>query len=427
MKTHLLITLSLLVGCEELELSLVDDYIGHPLTEITASHIHYWDDSLEVILSNEVLERAFQMATMEWTPIHPIPKNNGGFYLTGKKVTGAPYSSVKEINTYLFQDVSYHTFMTAVHNPKSVLYTENLSKAPYHGKNCASYYGAVCSSAVMYALGIDVPFYVRQIKELPFMEKLEDQDIDSLKICDVILNAGHAQMIFEVEHKDDSVSRITTFESTGTSARLIKHSREQFLKMWETGGYVGYRYKKLKFSEETKQLKGFEPVSYNDDLCPSKGDKSVYRTTDTVKINVFNSSYNRIALKNCSTSYKIVADICGEEHCYFDLQPGIYSVSLQKEEGESTSVSFEIIDTNVSCSESRIIDHLTVYFQSSSNPVYLTLCDLSGTSSYYHYLTAKEKERGHIFIPVLNSSGLFCKIVFKGQYGRIVNKPVKVE
>lgn len=85
----------------------------------------------------------------------------------------------------MFQDVTYHTFMTAVHNPMSVLYTEDISQPPYHGTNCATYYGAVCSSSVMWALGIDNPYSSGQIMELPDMTQLEYQIIDSLKVCDV--------------------------------------------------------------------------------------------------------------------------------------------------------------------------------------------------------------------------------------------------
>ena len=101
------------------------------------------------ITSNEVLRRAYLMASMERTPLRPVPKRGGCFYDSDVTVTGAPYSSVKEINTYLFQDVSYHTFMSAVHNPMSVLYTEIISLSTYHGTNCATYYGAVCIFSAM--------------------------------------------------------------------------------------------------------------------------------------------------------------------------------------------------------------------------------------------------------------------------------------
>lgn len=428
MKMHYLILLSFLAGCDKWEFKLSSDFPPEEIVLDAIPSVSYGEDySPGVVMSNDVLERAYQMAAMEWAPINPIPKINGGYYPIGQTVTGAPYSSVKEINSYLFQDVSYHTFMTAVHNPKSVLYTENLSKAPYHGKNCAPYYGAVCSSAVMYALGFDVPYYVRQIKELPSMKKLEHQEIDSLRICDVILNAGHGQMIYGIEHRADTIYRITTFESGWTNARLTKYSRKQFLKMWGNGKYVGYRYKNLKYSEEIGEFKSFDSIVYNDDLCPSKGDKAVYRTTDTVKIHIFNPSFDRIVISKDMSDEGVVSAVSGEEYCYYDLQPGIYSVSLLKNEGKSADVSFEIIETDVSCSTYKN-EYIVVNFNSSADPVYAALCDLSGDSSFYYHISDTDKGRGYFILPRQNSgSDLFCKVVFKGEFGRIINTPIRVE
>ena len=200
MRFPYLFVLVILWGCEKLEWSPSDSE-WTPSDVILQDYPPFLPDSLDIVMSNDVLERAFQMATMEWTPVNPVPMEGGRFYSKGQTVKGVPYSSVKEINTYLFQDVSYYTFMTAVHNPRSVLYTENISHAPYHGKNCAPYYGAVCSSAVMYALGISTPYYVSQIIRLPSMERIDNQEIDSLRVCDVIAKSGHVQLVFDVEHQ----------------------------------------------------------------------------------------------------------------------------------------------------------------------------------------------------------------------------------
>lgn len=222
------------------------------------------DDDIESIFcdsitSNEVLQRAYLMASMKWTPLRPVPKRGGEVYETYVTVTGAPYSSVKEINTYLFHDVTYHTFMTAVHNPRSVLYTENISQSPYHGVNCAPYYGTVCSSSVMWALGIDIPYYANQIVTLPYMNELESQVIDSLKICDVIWKKGHVQMIYDMEYQADTLYRIKTFETAGNGSHINSYTKKQFLNMWNTNGYVGYRYNKLKYSKETSAIKDWDP------------------------------------------------------------------------------------------------------------------------------------------------------------------------
>ena len=416
MRLFYLIPLIILIVCEKLEFPLLD------IVSLDSTNLVL--DSVGYVMSNDVLERAYQMATMEWTPTNPIPKNGGGFYAKGQTVKGVPYSSVKEINTYLFQDVSYHTFMTAVHNPRSVLYTENINIAPYHGKNCAPYYGSVCSSSVLYALGISIPYYANQIIDLPFMERLKDQVIDSLKICDIIWKSGHVQMIYDVENRADTLYQITTFESSGKSAHFTRYTKDRFYSMWRKEGYIGYRYQRLKYSDDIISFKGFDPVSYNDDLCPSKGDRSVYRTTDTVIIDIFNRNYDKIVLRRDTT---LVASniIDGDLFEYYNLSPGIYSVCLQKDEARTAEVSFEIIGTNVRCSPGNVEGTVKIYFDSSAEPEYAALCDLPGNSLCFP-ISPIDKERGYIIVPEANWSEYYCKVIFKGDFGRIINRPIRV-
>ncbi len=431
MRLLYLFFLPLLVGCSKLEFTLSesmepDSYIEELDTvSYTPEYLGYEYDSLAYVMSNDVLERAYLIANMLWTPKNPIPAKGGGHYTKGRTVRGVPYSSVKEINTYLFQDVSYHTFMTAVHNPKSVLYTEDISKTPYHGTNCAPYYGAVCSSAVMYAFGIYIPYYASQIPRLPCMKKIEHQVIDSLKVCDVIWKSGHVQMIYNVEYRADTLYRISTFESSNRNTHIIQYTKEQFQRIWTSGRYVGYRFKNLVYSEEPATFSGFERIVYNNDLCPTKGDRAVYRTTDTVTIDIFNPNYDRIVLTRDTT--QIVSDVYERElHKYHDLQPGIYSVHLQNDELVSASVSFEIIETDVSYSECDDKGSIAVFFHTSADPVYVSMCDLVGNAYHYHRISSLDKERGYIIIPRLNRPEVYCKVIFKGEYGRITNEPLRI-
>ena len=78
-----------------------------------------------------VLRRATQMATIQWTPTNNVPWNRREF-LSGPTVFGIPYSLTQQINKYVGLDVSFHTFMTAVHNPRSVICTDNLGKPRYY-------------------------------------------------------------------------------------------------------------------------------------------------------------------------------------------------------------------------------------------------------------------------------------------------------
>lgn len=94
------------------------------------------------------------LSQVKWTPVAgTLPNRSGGFFEAGKECTGVPYSSVRSEGRYIGFDIGLRTFLAAVENPQSVLYTENLT-----GKvsNAAAYYGMVCSSYTSYALGCGI-------------------------------------------------------------------------------------------------------------------------------------------------------------------------------------------------------------------------------------------------------------------------------
>jgi len=95
------------------------------------------------------------LSQVKWTPVAAtLPNRSGGFFVPGKEQTGVPYSSVRHEGRYIGFDIALRTFLAAVENPRSVLYTENLA-----GKvsNAAAYYGSVCSAYTSYALGCGFP------------------------------------------------------------------------------------------------------------------------------------------------------------------------------------------------------------------------------------------------------------------------------
>ena len=92
-----------------------------------------------------------------------------GPFEKGTQYTGVPYSSVKETGRYIGFDIYLKTFLAAVENPQSVLYTENLE-----GKvsNAECYYGKVCSSYTCYALQCGI-WYLSRLHVPPFREGAE--------------------------------------------------------------------------------------------------------------------------------------------------------------------------------------------------------------------------------------------------------------
>jgi hypothetical protein len=95
------------------------------------------------------------LSQVKWTSVaDTMPNRSGGFFQKGKEYTGVPYSSVKSDGRYIGFDIGLRTFLAAVENPLSVIYTESLAgKVP----NAAAFYGTVCSSFTSYALQCAIP------------------------------------------------------------------------------------------------------------------------------------------------------------------------------------------------------------------------------------------------------------------------------
>ena len=144
---------------------------------------------------------------------------------------GLPYSDLGEYSKYVGFDVSIRTFLTALLNPRSVMYTENASSEAsaskygitYHNYEGAagSYYGTVCSGLTGYALGLpeiltsnlygagrisgesvlakgdaDHNFY---IKDGSSWVACEAEDIlDLVQPMDLIVSTGHVSFISDI-------------------------------------------------------------------------------------------------------------------------------------------------------------------------------------------------------------------------------------
>lgn len=131
-------------------------------------------------------DQARLLSQVKWTPVaDTMPNRKGGYFQAGKENIGVPYSSVRSEGRYIGFDIGLRTFLAAVENPRSVLYTENLT-----GKveNAAGYYGSVCSAYTSYALGCGIwevsRRYGPQISE--GIRLVEPQTADGAQVGDVI-------------------------------------------------------------------------------------------------------------------------------------------------------------------------------------------------------------------------------------------------
>ena len=114
-------------------------------------------------------ERLKAMTNVVWKALGKVAAPtlyNTTYFDAGATHIGIPYSELGEYSKYVGLDVSLRTFLTALLNPRSVMYTENVSAESsaskygvvYHNYEGAAgaYYGTVCSGLTAYALGLKV-------------------------------------------------------------------------------------------------------------------------------------------------------------------------------------------------------------------------------------------------------------------------------
>ena len=431
---HLFVTLlyvtALFSSCTSIELDVYDDggndSYRRSSGEQSGTNDFLWAKSEGV---RNVLRRASQLANIIWTPILDVP-GNAGVYPAGIEVLGIPYSSTKQINKYVGLDVTFHTFMTALHNPRSVLYTENLREAPYFGSNCASYYGTVCSSAVAYALDLDAPFSSSSFPSLSCFYRVPDHNLELLEPGDVFQRPGHVFMVYKVDKNNrGAVISVSIFEAASRYARISTTSANSFQERLEREDYVAYRYDAIddvdQYESSPYVAVGSESVSvvkYNDSLCPNRGDRSVYRVGEPVVINILEDSYKSLIVKG-SEGYNNTFESEGDIKLD-NLPPSVYEAYLADGVRVSEPVSFLVAAPQVTV---RNDAQLHVSFScKQGKPSYCVLCDRVGSFESIHVITAEEADQGYIDIEPLDVSSYFCKVVFDTTYGTVVNEPIKV-
>ena len=317
---------------------VVAEAFGQPLTSLDIEVDGSGWEIPQTVQERNVAIKANQMLNIKWVPKNNILHQKGsGFFLKDTVVTGLPYSSVKEHNKFIGQDVSIYTFMTAVNNPYSLLYTERVRKAgangvnvsawwtaseKYHGVNCGAYYGVVCSALTGYATGQVVheeTGFNKWVSENRFrLIKINNQSADGLRIGDILWTKGHNRLVYKLKRNSETgqVTRVQMCEARGNCVRPYfpdEDYRNDGIRASDFNNLlfanaprgkekgIVYRnielYKNLDFEKgpifnEDGSLKTwdaehnvYEGLTYNNNICTFAGDKVTFRAGEFVVLN----------------------------------------------------------------------------------------------------------------------------------------------
>lgn len=385
------------------------------------------------------VKKAYQMTDLQFTPQNNIVANKYKVYKVGETYEGLIYSSAKELEMFIGNDVSFHTFMTAIHNPKSVIYTVDISKPPYHGLNCKSYYGTVCSSFVSHALGIVPRYWANDFPLSDVMQEVGYSNPDSIKIADILWRDGHVAMITDIiKDNDNRTEALEISESVEKGCRRYTILRDKFLEMMKTSFKKVYRYTELYKNTDYTPYPEFvtvfdenpTPFVYNDYLCADKGDKACYREDEDITINIFHD-YEYLKIYKDDIPYLRIENNSTQDVVLQNLPYGDYKASICYGSNHDMSdyTYWKVVNINV------VADRANgrVYFSSANaTPLCVRYCDIHGnggslTTSNLHLLSEKEKQQGYIDIlpDEIKQKFPYVRVNFVTDYGRIINTPVK--
>ena len=389
------------------------------------------------------LLRAKQLAELRWTPIRPFPatlkspkcfippwndRENVNLYFTSwRPQTGANYSAARYDEKYIGINVSIETFMTALANPDSVLYTRSL-----HGKHrlSSAFYGTVCSQFVSYVL--DMPFHIdcQQWPHLAGVTKVDTDALENLKLCDILNKNSHTAIITGINRDEHgNVVEIIVTESTSPKITTQDFSPTEFREYWLNRNYEVLRYHKTDKISYTPSpwvhIEG-DPEEANPMpnpiLMPDYGDKANYSLGETVTISVFDSEF---------TSLEV---IFGEEKTRYNVtdgkvtltpdKAGHYVVTASSDETKSDAVYFCVTDAAVATDKKEYSENEYIYpsFSCPSKDEHLGW--VIKTDSYAKYWGYPISDDGVIPEKTSLPKGKYLIISFyKNAFGVYTSKP----
>ena len=373
--------------------------------------------------AKNVLLRFEQMVKLTYTPLAPIAQNISPIG-PGATVTGIPYSSSRPEALYVPNNVSFYTFLTALQNPNSYIYTVDLGAEPYYNQNGRTYYGAVCSTAAAYALDILTNYSTHQWADIPGMTPLADTDPENLRLCDTIVGKGHVVMVTGIRRAPNgSVVALSVSEAAGRNVHAYVYTPESFSALYPAADYTYCRYDKVESVPYTPSpfvAVGDEvavPVDLTLPLIPRKGDCSNWLLGSVVEIDVMDGTgYDTVVVYRDGTEHMTLPLT---ELISLELEkPGYYTAALRGEAGESEPCSFAIIDAQ-SAATVDADGTVTVHFSSSmGEPLWVQWASEANGTVHVTELTAEEAAAG-VALCRYQSGTYKIRVAFRTEYGII--------
>ena len=385
------------------------------------------------------IRKAYQLTDITFTPVGVIEYNKGS-YLPDVEYLGLLYSSTKEIGTVVPNAIPFYTFVTAIRNPRSKLYTEHINESPYHGTNCRAYYGTVCSSLVSYALGLNPGYNSYDFVDSDLMEDIGYKVPDDVEVGDILWVKGHVAIITDLQlDKEGMVLMIEVSEAVSTGSVRRQYTRKKFDDIMHNRFEKVIRYNSIENNTEYQACPEIVPVleekpasiKYNDDLCVDKGDRSNYLVGEDVKINIFSPYDSVVVYKDRERYASFIKGNKDGDIVLYSLPFGTYSASIWQDKQQSKETAWIVVDYDVSYHKGEQV----IFFSSkNSTPTLVRLCSKTGGRGvstkelFLRYVTEEECTVGCLTVPVdkyYDDKHSYVQVKFKTEFGMVSTRPIK--
>ncbi len=397
----------------------------------------------------EAVKYARILSRVKWTPVAgEMPKRRGGYFEQGTEYTGVPYSSVKAVGRFIGFDIYLKTFLAAVENPHSVLYTENLSGTV---SNAATYYGTVCSAFTGYALQCANPY--RSSHHGPEFRNgvvlVEPQSAQAAEAGNVIYTppakpggGSHVELVTEVERTGDRVTAVRVEESTPPTTRNTLRSASNFDSHISSRNRKLYRITDFDAWRGQNKAESFLFPNYKEDsatpainrvLLLDRGDWVPYYRDQPVKFNVMDKDSKGVKSLVIKRGDTVIEQIAVQHRGIIErLLPvcGDYTAHCVMSDGSlSQACEFSVCDLAFSLPVKvpRRGQPWEITFTASNLSVIVV--HLMNPKSPYErhslWLTDQDRRRGKVTVPagLLRDAGLVqVWVVGENKYGRLTKE-----
>ena len=389
-----------------------------------------------------VLKRARQLTDITWFPLKKMPFNcvqrptaeSKATYLpsytgTNLPMTGMVYSSCRLSEKYVGYNVSIETFMTAMQNPNSVLYTKTLHGTG--GSSMGTWYGTVCSAFASYCLDLPTRRSCRLWFGCDDVEEVDKDRPEDFRLGDVVVNSKHIGVITAIGRDDRGrVQTVTVAESVVPTVRELEYPLHFFYAHWD--GYSVLRYKHI-----DKVTYAPTPFVYVEDDPDEDAPEFEIMTNWGNKANVLlgREEVELSALRGVWETFAVTMPD-GTEMTYPAGQaikvqtpmPGRYTAAAKNGNAVSAAVTWHCCDFACKADKAayKVGEPITLTFSSTEKDKVFSW--IINKEDNYLKIRGDVKEHGSVTVPGIDAPGRYWGAVMaKNEFGTYVSHRFDIE